>query len=206
MTDGQNFFDSAGWLRKYLGGMEGFLNRRGMMGVAGLLLFLALLGLIDLAFDFGFDVAGGAKGKPLAWQGGVQALVEVLFMVLCIGMAFRLLHEVRRQTLVATELHATLLHHTEERDAWRAKAQDYLQGLGETIAAQFKTWKLTSAERQVALLLLKGFSTQEIALLQERSERTVRQHAITVYSKAKVAGRAELSAFFLEDLLLPADA
>jgi DNA-binding NarL/FixJ family response regulator len=41
--------------------------------------------------------------------------------------------------------------------------------------------------------------------LQGRSERTVRQHAIAVYSKAKVAGRAELSAFFLEDLLLPAD-
>ncbi len=37
----------------------------------------------------------------------------------------------------------------------------------------------------------------------ERSERTVRQHAIAVYSKSGLAGRAELAAFFLEDLLLP---
>jgi hypothetical protein len=32
---------------------------------------------------------------------------------------------------------------------------------------------------------------------------TVRQHAVAVYRKSGLAGRAELSAFFLEDLLLP---
>lgn len=35
------------------------------------------------------------------------------------------------------------------------------------------------------------------------SERTARQQALAVYRKAGLAGRAELSAFFLEDLLLP---
>jgi hypothetical protein len=33
----------------------------------------------------------------------------------------------------------------------------------------------------------------------------VRQQAIAVYRKSGLAGRAELSAFFLEDLLLPID-
>jgi hypothetical protein len=33
----------------------------------------------------------------------------------------------------------------------------------------------------------------------------VRQHAVSVYRKSGLAGRAELSAFFLEDLLLPMD-
>jgi hypothetical protein len=33
-----------------------------------------------------------------------------------------------------------------------------------------------------------------------RSERTVRQHAVAVYRKAGVAGRAELAAFFLSGL------
>jgi hypothetical protein len=32
----------------------------------------------------------------------------------------------------------------------------------------------------------------------------VRQHAVAVYRKSGLAGRAELAAFFLEDLLLPA--
>lgn len=39
--------------------------------------------------------------------------------------------------------------------------------------------------------------------MRRTSERTVRQQALSVYRKAKLAGRAELSAFFLEDLLAP---
>jgi hypothetical protein len=31
----------------------------------------------------------------------------------------------------------------------------------------------------------------------------VRQHAVSVYRKSGLSGRAELAAFFLEDLLLP---
>jgi DNA-binding NarL/FixJ family response regulator len=54
-----------------------------------------------------------------------------------------------------------------------------------------------------ALLLLKGYGHKEIAKLLGRSERTVRQHAVAVYRKSNLSGRAELAAFFLEDLLLP---
>ena len=35
------------------------------------------------------------------------------------------------------------------------------------------------------------------------SERTVREQARSVYRKAGVSGRSGLSAYFLEDLLLP---
>jgi len=65
--------------------------------------------------------------------------------------------------------------------------------------------RLSPVERETALLLLKGYGHKEIAGLQEKSERTVRQHAVAVYRKSGLSGRAELSAFFLEDLLLPAD-
>lgn len=95
---------------------------------------------------------------------------------------------------------------TEERDAWRQRAEKLLRGLGEEIDAQFRRWKLTPAEREVALLLLKGYGHKEIAALLDRSERTVRQHAVSVYRKSNLSGRAELAAFFLEDLLLPAEA
>jgi hypothetical protein len=36
-----------------------------------------------------------------------------------------------------------------------------------------------------------------------RRERTVRQHGVVVYQKSGLAGRAELAAYFLEDLMLP---
>jgi DNA-binding NarL/FixJ family response regulator len=55
----------------------------------------------------------------------------------------------------------------------------------------------------VALLLLKGLSTKEIAAVRAVSERTVREQSGAVYTKANLTGRAALSAFFLEDLLAP---
>ncbi|HTT72091.1 MAG TPA: LuxR C-terminal-related transcriptional regulator, partial [Anaeromyxobacteraceae bacterium] len=86
---------------------------------------------------------------------------------------------------------------------WRAEAQDALRGLGAAIDRQFARWQLTRAESEIALLLLKGLSLKEVASLRSTSERTVRQQALSVYRKAGLAGRAELAAFFLEDLLLP---
>lgn len=86
---------------------------------------------------------------------------------------------------------------------WRSESRTLLNGLGEAIDAQFTRWSLTDAEREVALLLLKGLSTKEIAAVRAGSERTVREHARSIYSKAGLTGRAALSAFFLEDLLAP---
>jgi DNA-binding NarL/FixJ family response regulator len=86
-----------------------------------------------------------------------------------------------------------------------AVARIYIEynGLGEAIEAQFSRWNLTEAEREVALLLLKGLSLKEIAAVRASTERTVRAQAHSLYSKAELTGRAALSAFFLEDLLAP---
>jgi DNA-binding CsgD family transcriptional regulator len=86
---------------------------------------------------------------------------------------------------------------------WRTEARTLLNGLGEAIEAQFSRWNLTDAEREVALLLVKGLSLKEIATVRATSERTVRAQARSLYAKAGVTGRAALSAFFLEDLLAP---
>lgn len=69
---------------------------------------------------------------------------------------------------------------------------------------EFDAWGLTNAEREVAMLLLKGLGHKQIAAQTNRSERTVRQHAVVVYNKAGLSSRAELAAFFLQDLSLPA--
>ena len=86
---------------------------------------------------------------------------------------------------------------------WRTESRALLNGLGQAIETQFQRWNLTDAEREVALLLLKGLSTKEIAAVRGSSERTVREQARAVYSKSSLTGRAALSAFFLEDLLAP---
>jgi DNA-binding NarL/FixJ family response regulator len=92
-----------------------------------------------------------------------------------------------------------------EGQHWRAQARTHLRGLGAAISAQFSLWRFTPAEHEVALLLLKGLSCREISTVRTTSERTVREQARAVYSKAGLSGRAALSAYFLEDLLAPAD-
>lgn len=80
------------------------------------------------------------------------------------------------------------------------------QGRISTVSAkrsQFSRWNLTEAERDVALLLLKGLSHKEVAAIRATSERTVREQARSLYAKAGLTGRAALSAFFLEDLIAP---
>lgn len=86
---------------------------------------------------------------------------------------------------------------------WRAESRALLDGLGQAIEAQFARWNLTEAEREVALLLLKGLSSREIAAVRAVSERTIHEQARAIYAKAGLTGRAALSAFFLEDLLAP---
>ena len=86
---------------------------------------------------------------------------------------------------------------------WRTESRALLNGLGEAINAQFSRWNLTDAEREVALLLLKGLSHKEVATIRAVSERTIREQARSIYAKSGLPGRAGLSAFFLEDLLAP---
>ncbi|MGF1612927.1 MAG: helix-turn-helix transcriptional regulator [Gammaproteobacteria bacterium] len=90
-----------------------------------------------------------------------------------------------------------------EAERWRKENHELIQGLGFAIARQFTSWQLTKAEAEVALLILKGLSHKEIAEIRQTSERTIREQARAVYRKAGLSGRSSLSAFFLEDLLLP---
>lgn len=86
---------------------------------------------------------------------------------------------------------------------WREANRELIAGLAVQIKKQFDAWQLTPAESEVGLLMLKGLSHGEIAQLRNASERTIRDQARAVYRKSGVAGRTELSAFFLEDLLFP---
>jgi DNA-binding CsgD family transcriptional regulator len=86
---------------------------------------------------------------------------------------------------------------------WRSEARGLLNGLGDAIDVQFTRWGLTEAEREVALLLLKGLSLKEVATVRSTDERTVRTRARSLYAKGRLSGRAARSAFFLEDLLAP---
>jgi len=154
---------------------------------------IAIGGGVDLWMDW--------PSSPGAFHVGFEVAVLVLSLG---GVAFLWVGWMRtRRSLTRTREVSTRL--TAERDVWRVRAEKLLRGLGEEIDAQLRSWNLTAAEREVALFLLKGYEHKEIATLLERSDRTIRQHAVSVYRKSDLSGRAELAAFFLEDLLLPSE-
>jgi putative tricarboxylic transport membrane protein len=113
---------------------------------------------------------------------------------------------VRHRRLAAwreRELSRRLAEAEEQSRRRGAENQDLLRGLSDQIDRQFEAWALTAAEKEIALLMLKGLRHKEIASVRGTSERTVRQQALTIYRKAGLDGRADLTAFFLEDLLQP---
>jgi DNA-binding CsgD family transcriptional regulator len=175
---------------------------RSVGGWLPVLLFglIAVLMAADVAIDF---KRGGATA--------VESFEALIFASALAGIAFywrQRVTERRRSQHLDLELAAARAEvHRWAADAqrWNQEAQEVLQGLGAAIDRQFDRWALTPAEREVALLQLKGLRHKAIADLRQTSERTVRQQALAVYRKSGLNGRNDLAAFFLEDLLLPSD-
>jgi DNA-binding NarL/FixJ family response regulator len=131
-------------------------------------------------------------------------LFEVCVMALALVGVAGLWSQVRSGRRYAGQLSVDLAAARLEAERFRAEAREALRGLGEAIDDQFERWGLTPAEREVGLLLLKGLSHKEAAQVRNTTETTIRQQALAIYRKGGLRNRSELSAFFLEDLLLPA--
>lgn len=74
--------------------------------------------------------------------------------------------------------------------------------LMEVIEERFTEWSLSPAERDVAMFLIKGLSTGEIAAMRQTSEGTVKAQTNAIYRKASVSGRAQLLSLFIEELFV----
>ena len=108
-----------------------------------------------------------------------------------------------RLRTVNRQLSAQVTESEQEAAEWKIKAHGILKNLDTMIDTEFTRWNLTPAEKEVALGLLKGLSHKEIAASRNSSEKTVRLQAASLYQKANLDGRAQLSAFFLAGLFLP---
>lgn len=160
--------------------------------ILGAICILVIMAGVDI-FD---DARNGETIAMLIWDVVLVGAVTAL-------LAYNFVFQPYAAHLRTRTLENEAEEHTAELAVLARQARKQLEGMGVYINAQFETWKLTPAEREVALLLLKGLSMKEIASVREISDRTARQQATTVYSKADLEGRNGLSAFFLEDLLLP---
>jgi DNA-binding CsgD family transcriptional regulator len=161
-------------------------------------LILILWGIVVLvAFDLLIDSSEGVRWWHILVEG---------FLASAAGAGIFLI--VRNTFLLKRSLKQQIKNSDQWRGVaqkWRKRSKKYLKGLSLEIDRQLELWALTAAEKQVAFLLLKGLSLKEIAKIRTTSEMTVRTQTIAIYSKAGIAGRSELAAFFLEDLFIPAE-
>ncbi len=163
---------------------------------ATLVLAIALFGVIAamIGVDLAADARAGTATTHLLTEGSVMvgALVGAATL-------WRLVSDAGRQV---AQLSVDLEAARRGAERFRGEAREALRGLSEAIDRQFTRWGLTTAEREIGLLLLKGLTHKEIAVARSTSETTIRQQALAVNRKSGLRGRTELSAFFLENLLL----
>ncbi|MEG3619311.1 helix-turn-helix transcriptional regulator [Magnetovibrio sp. PR-2] len=88
-----------------------------------------------------------------------------------------------------------------EREGFQVTVQAATGEFAHIVEAKFDDWLLSPSEREIAFLLIKGYSVQEICDLRDTRPGTVKSQSNAIYRKAGVHGRTELVAYFVEDLL-----
>lgn len=159
--------------------------------ISGILFFVMSL----ISFDVYDDYA-----KGVAFSHIVMEFCVVLLSTLGIFILLKGFYKKNQELKISLD---TLQKVKSESEKFQNESKKFIEGLSQVIDRQFSAWNLSIAEKEVALLLLKGLSLKEIAEVRTTAEKTVRIQATSIYHKSGLAGRAELSAFFLEDLLSP---
>jgi len=144
-------------------------------------------------FDVLTDISLGIPG----WH----ILSEVLIVLVSGAGALFLIKDIQAKTFDISMLKKELLASDNKFKNITDEMKNARHEYSAIIHSQFKQWTLTPSEQNVAMLLLRGLSFKEISGVRNTKEKTVRQQASVIYSKANVEGRHEFAAWFLEDFM-----
>jgi DNA-binding CsgD family transcriptional regulator len=164
-------------------------NRIAVYCGLALALFLSLVGLETIKSDEPFSIVEFSSD-----------LFEMALLALAVVATSYFAQELRQMRSERNDLLSKLSAARADGEKWRSAARVHIDGLGSAIRLQFADWRLTAGEGDVAFLMLKGLSHKEIAEVRNSSAATVRQQAAAIYGKSGLSSRAELAAYFLEDL------
>jgi DNA-binding NarL/FixJ family response regulator len=123
----------------------------------------------------------GQENEPLRLGDVLFEILQQALLVGCTVASALLALRVRAQGEESSLLRHDLELIAARNEQWRRETDIHLRELGRAIKGQFDRWRLTGAEQDIGLLLLKGFSHKEIARIRSTSEATIRQQAASVY-------------------------
>ncbi|HEY9040119.1 MAG TPA: helix-turn-helix transcriptional regulator [Roseovarius sp.] len=149
-------------------------------GLACLIVLQSLCALFFIG-DVITDVLAGVKPYD------VHLTIETLASVTLIGGVAFMMVELRR-----------LLARMDDMDTGLKVARGQM---AEVMDEFFDDWNLTAAERDVALMILKGLDNDAIARVRNTASGTVRAQATSIYSKSGTHGRAQFTSLFMEELM-----
>lgn len=136
----------------------------------------------------------------IIWKRYAWLVVLLALLLVFAGVAFWQRYRSGREVV---NLSAALEEAEGAAETQTLLLHEALQGRMQHIQEDFKKWGLSPAEKEIALLLLKGLRLQEIADIRATSERTVRQQAQSIYRKSGLDSRTDLAAYFIEDFINP---
>lgn len=148
--------------------------------IAGLILVQAICALFFIA-----DAIGDFREDNLL-LGPHLAFETLAAFALVAGVGF-LVVELRRLLRRMTDMQTSI-------EAARGQMSDVIE-------AYFEEWNLTGAERDVAIMILKGLDNETIAKVRNTAPGTVRAQATSIYSKSGAENRAQFISQFMEDLM-----
>ena len=123
--------------------------------------------------------------------------LEVGFAFLPIFGIYLLLRDLNKgKTEISTALDA-ISHLKTQNKKLSALNKDFW----ESTSAQFQNWNFTQAEKEISLLILRGYSNQQIAAVRGKSLKTVENQTFSIYQKSGTTGKIEFIAYFLSPLL-----
>lgn len=161
---------------------SGLVSQMHIAPVASAFLVLTIIEvllIVDVVSEtFGMEIHFFSANHTLLEWFAVQALG---FIIIFVGMAFW------RTSRENRDLRA---------DAGRATGQ-FLN----IMVHQMHEWGLTVSETEIATMLIKGLTIQEISKIRMTKPGTIKCQSNAVYRKAGVSGRRELAAYFIEDLM-----
>ena len=154
--------------------------RAGIVIVGGAMAFM----LVDIGEELA-DALGWAIPALLD-----NPLLEILEIASVLGLGLVVL----RLFVHLKALQGAHCDHTETISLLRGQ-------FGEVLGAKFAGWRLTEAEQDVTMLILKGLSVADIAAARRTAPGTIKAQSTSIFRKVGVRSKSELLSLIIDEFL-----
>jgi DNA-binding NarL/FixJ family response regulator len=148
--------------------------------------------LIGSVIFFVFDLASDIYERAIA--NTAPSLIDLTHLFFEVFSALALILAIRILVRQLRWLQARNVKQSESLRLLRGEMDSFVRG-------KFDEWNLTSAERDIAMYMLKGMSIAEIASARSTAEGTVKAQTSNIFRKTGVTTRMELMSLFMDEFL-----